>query len=568
LLPCLQFDVNHGFVVSFQYQQNTKITQISLLSTGEDDSILNFNVTKTMIDTVFDMTDILTATDDAPSSPDKKKKKAKGEDAEGEEDEDSKASPAKNGKRPRPNAVQPFVLRNETGLPISYTLQSSTSTKTLAAGESVPLVLRSGARRDIMSQTFESRLKLTVNGFENQLVNIMLNKVQCQFTALVKDGAAASESQLLVTEVIDTPEGGKEIIARGDYKIVNKTLTSVHFSTYNEHPEEAEALRDFVIASGATYSCPIRLGKNRTLRIKPEGYDWSEPVDLKHSAREVIIKCKSADSTWMCFALIDVIRGLDVSVTLAPPLCLQNFLTTGLDYQLYDAKTKSVALSGAIHEAKEELLHKVPWLDEHLLLSIRIPGYDWSTPVPFLETMRLFKSNNVTEDSVRTVKLGMLDPRGHSLKLRADISRLSKGSAFRVAIYSRYWIVNNTGLHLSYKAEAGDKNLAPGQSITESDLQGMPTEQHKWYPHLKSDKPDVKANSHGYLYFGDKTLSFRVGNSSWAKEQKLGAGNQGSVELEDKHSNRKYMFSMSVYPAPGRVRLKFSFSSISHIDNL
>jgi hypothetical protein len=538
-----------------QYQQTPKMQQINVLS-PDPDHILNFNVTKTMIDTVFDVTDILAGANEGDDT-----------DLASEALElDVADKVPKKKKKPlaqsRPHAVRPFVLRNETGLPISYALQSSSSNKTLGVGESAALVLRTGSRRDIMSQTFESRIKLFVSGFEAQPVNLLLNKVQCHFTALVhKD---SSDPQLLVTEVIENAEGGKEIIARGDYKIVNNTLMKIHFSTYNTSPDEPDAVKDFIMEPSETYSCPLRLGKNRTLRVKPEGCDWSDPVDLKHSAHEVLIKCKSADSTWMCFALIDVVRGLDVTVTLAPPLCLQNFLTVGLEYQLSDSKTKAAVGNGNIEEAKDVTLHKIPWLDEHLLLSIRIPGFDWSAPVPFLESMKLFKSNEVSEDSVRTVKLNLNDPRGHPLRLRADISRLSKGSAFRVAIYARYWIVNNTGLHLSYKVDAGDKNLAPGQQVGDQDFHGLPSDQQQWYPHLKSDKEDIKTNSRGYLYYGEKTLSYRVGNSSWAKEQKLGAGNQGSVELEDKHSNRKYMFTMSVYPAPARVRNILSIARQKH----
>jgi len=58
-----------------------------------------------------------------------------------------------------------------------------------------------------------------------------------------------------------------------------------------------------------------------------------------------------------------------------------------------------------------------------------------------------------------------------------------------------------------------------------------------------------------YHYFGGNTLSVRVENSTYSKEIKLGASNNGSFSIKDSVTNRRYMFSLSVAAAPAKVRI-------------
>jgi hypothetical protein len=90
----------------------------------------------------------------------------------------------------------------------------------------------------------------------------------------------------------------------------------------------------------------------------------------------------------------------------------------------------------------------------------------------------------------------------------------SDESTRKVSLYSNYWIINNTGLRLSYKSEANSKKIAAGQALDESTIKPLAGDPTSWYTDEENKGMEIGKNT---VYFSSKELCIRVENSSWSK---------------------------------------------------
>ena len=114
-------------------------------------------------------------------------------------------------------------------------------------------------------------------------------------------------------------------------------------------------------------------------------------------------------------------------------------------------------------------------------LSVKLPGFEWSEEIAF-----------PIEEKTKSIKIRQPDSEKYSTfmidRLRfADLKNLIIRNVGRtyIAFYTKYWIINNSGLSLEFGA--GDKKKKKNSSVSAKG------EQSTWY----EEEPNLK-------YYGDE----------------------------------------------------------------
>jgi vacuolar protein sorting-associated protein 13A/C len=569
--------------VAIGYLQSIK-SGTTIHVTSIKDSVLNLNLTKTMVDSVFGILDILSP----PAKPEHEARKHSHERLRSVRDLQHKKSMRNQDENAN---IHPYLLKNNTGLPMEYSLSSlnSGSPLILPPGESAPLAMTGVSRREIMTESFSHSLQVQLvlpDSTKSALCHVAISKVGISLHP-VKTGS----DTVLICDVFEQVDGSKEITFRGDYSITNNTDETILLlaaaddiaikaaSSSVSEPQKQTTPDTVELKPRARYSVDLARSPYKILRFKPKGsFEWSEAIDLAKvkEDEQIPIHCRSLkgnaiesqDQTWSrdwySFAFCDVEHGLDHSVTIYSPLVVENMLPSPVDFQILHSKFQQ----GASHEmtlaeTDTDHIHFIHALDDRVQLSLRVPGYEWSEPVSILG--EFIKRDGSTQGDVmdvagisKTYKLHLHDPNKRSLRINADVSRLNNRTGFRIVLYVRYWIANSTGLRLLFKSEASDKHLIAGQNFSEQETKPLGENQLSWYPSdvllppTDDPSPRQTQNQSPYLYYGGSTLSVGVEASNFSKAYKLGATNQGSIQIKDEKTGRRYVFFINVSPAPGR----------------
>jgi hypothetical protein len=186
--------------------------------------------------------------------------------------------------------------------------------------------------------------------------------------------------------------------------------------------------------------------------------------EVKRTQKNGLIACKSEtdpDQRWLCAyhqSIVDTVDGfVDSSIVLRPAFVIENTLPVSLDWKIMNTKKKDAIVAEStkhLGTEKEELIYVFRYFERvrDLCLAIKVPGFDWSRKVEDL----------LHERREEPWQFSLKDPAGSSLHLHAD-SKLANEATTHVAIFSNYWIINQTGLPLQYNTTPGGKKLAAGQ---------------------------------------------------------------------------------------------------------
>eukprot|EP01122_Echinamoeba_exundans_P014200 TRINITY_DN6383_c0_g1_i1.p1 TRINITY_DN6383_c0_g1~~TRINITY_DN6383_c0_g1_i1.p1 ORF type:complete len:3637 (+),score=836.27 TRINITY_DN6383_c0_g1_i1:160-11070(+) len=564
-----------GFLQSAKSGSSIHVTSIK-------DSILNLNLTRTMVDSVFGILDILSP----PPKPEHEKRKHSHERLRSVRDLQHKKSMRHQDENAN---IHPYLIKNNTGLMLEYWLSSlnADSPLRLAPGDSAPLAMTGVSRREIMTESFSHSLQVQLvlpDSTKSTLCHVAISKVGVSLHP-VKTGS----DTVLICDVFEQADGSKEITFRGDYSITNNTDETILLlaaadeiaikaaSSSVSEPKKQNTSDPVELKPRARYSVDLARSPFKILRFKPKGsFEWSDAIDLAKvkEDEQIPIHCRSLkgnaieseDQTWSrdwySFAFCDVERGLDHAVTIYSPLVVENMLPSPVDFQILHSKFHQ----GASHEmtlaeTDTDHIHFIHALDDRVQLSIRVPGYEWSEPISILGDF-IKRDGSTVGDAIdvtgtsKTYKFNLHDSNKRSLRINADVSRLNNRTGFRVVLYVRYWIANCTGLRLLFKSEASDKHLLAGQNVGEQDTKPLGENQLSWYSSdilLPDDSTPRQPEGYSpYLYYGGSTLSVGVEASNFSKAYKLGATNQGSIQIKDEKTGRRYVFFINVSPAPGR----------------
>lgn len=569
------WEVAIGFMQNPKTGQNIHITSIK-------DSVLNLNLTRTMVDSVFGILDIV-----SPPQQEQPGKRSNSHDRLRSVRDLQQKKAMRNIDESA--TIHPYILKNDTGLVMEYWLASlnQDTPSTLKPGTSVPLAMTGFSRREIMTENFshslQVRLILPASKEKSSLCNVAIAKVGVSLHPI-----SSMSDAILVCDVFEQPNGSKDVTFRGDYSITNNTDETVLLLASADALAKAaapslgsstEAVETVELKPRARYSVDLGRSAFKILRFKPKGaFEWSEPLNLAQvkEDEQIPIHCRSlkgnaVDSSstwsrdWYTFAYCDVERGLDHSVTLFSPLVVENMLPSPADFRISHSKyTQGASHEMTLAETDADHIHFMHSLDDRVQLSVRVPGYDWSEPQSILDDF-LKRDGSSTESqkeptgTSKTFKFHLHDSMKRVLRVSADVSRLNSRTGFRVVLYVRYWIANCTGLRLQFKSEAGDKHCIAGQSLEEGDAKALGENQLSWYSSsVLKPSEEISPRNHSsqapspYLYYGGSSLSMAVENSNFSKAYKLGATNQGTIQIKDEKTGRRYVFFINVAPAGGR----------------
>lgn len=252
-------------------------------------------------------------------------------------------------------------------------------------------------------------------------------------------------------------------------KVINETPIDFNLQVFVDVGKDAHDL-DPVPAFGFM-SLPVMLAYALNMRIKPqEGkYGWSRNflIDKYTVVDEVVALCEptkdNADRPPV-FVVVEVKNVGGVGhVYLRPPFVLHNYLPCRLWTHIMpgeimmseDQKNELSVASGQT----EWLMSRVTTRTSNLMIVVRITEFDWSRPEQFAVSEEL-------------VSFYLSNSAGEEIWLSGEIIPRSQ-KRFEVILFSGYWVVDRTGLKLSFcenpkgkrrraRAKQGNRRLGAG----------------------------------------------------------------------------------------------------------
>ncbi|KAL6077052.1 Vacuolar Protein [Balamuthia mandrillaris] len=243
----------------------------------------------------------------------------------------------------------------------------------------------------------------------------------------------------------------------------------------------------------------------------------------------------------------------DHIVTVCPPLILENALVCDLAYSI--TNEKSGTRQGHLQRGESVAIYRFD-TTEPLALSISVPGYKRNTPVyisgPNLKKKLALVPKNRTKFS--------------HLDINIDNRITAKGTR-KVSLYAQFWMINRTGLPLSYrqyplppkeKAQKSQKKWAKliDRGGDPKDWGGGKFGEGELYKGLAAP---VMFAYHQRDIVGNK-VSIKIAGSHWSKPFSLeNAGTVGLLEIKDKEHHTKgrtigFQLSVQVDFAPPPFR--------------
>jgi hypothetical protein len=219
----------------------------------------------------------------------------------------------------------------------------------------------------------------------------------------------------------------------------------------------------------------------------------------------------------------DLARMPDYKIVVRAPLHLMNLLPCAATFRLLDGKGGTL-MSCELATGASRTLPLSATVMSTLSICTVIPGFDWSQPV-------------LVSPLDDEIELELRDANLRPLKLRLSNIVDDRGIR-RVSLFARYWLVNNTGLPLSFRHRSGNERLLAGQHLDDDpDLEPYLTKPYS-YPALDSgaelreffnetlfDAPPVLCDASG--------IRVRVAESSWSTPISLSTSNTtGSLHVQ------------------------------------
>jgi hypothetical protein len=483
-------------------------------------------------------------------------------------------------------SFDPFLVRNDTNehIRVWKSNESTESSFVLQPGEQMSLRSQK-ASKHAADTTFYVNVDITIGSSILALERIPIEKVHTQIYSLNSD-----RNVKILSEV--TLQHGTKIL----------TLSTVHYIR-NETSELLEvevvngsnSVHAMFIPSHQTRSLPIAFCYYKEIRMRPTGgYNWYTRVD---KSADAILNCTSSDATsnrsWSCclsYSSRTLEGGKDYCIKLSPQLILENLMCSPLllktstptvkvfapftamtSYFGAGSKSKQVVGVGASSSSAQDELEtgarelafdievgdQLPVFAAQAASSVldqsyrvQIPGYDWSEPINMRELFSKARPGMSFERAVN-----VKDVADRSVTIYALIYPPSVGS-MRVSFFSKYWLINQTGLCLSFRTNSKSKPLIDDpRSIN---LTGNP---RTWY---KGDFMSERAAQKTYYSTGEISLQVlgasAAQSSPWSSTYTLEQKEEDQVQqtkietvnIADAKAHRFYSFKMEITTAPGK----------------
>lgn len=408
------------------------------------------------------------------------------------------------------------------------------------------------------------------------LRNIPLDKVH------VKPHLASHVDRTLfwVSEVVN--RGGTKVLTLRSSKIIqNNTPTAVELQIASSGMQPLLC----VLAAGERCSVQLNYTGFKSVQFRPHAKEGANPwswhqFDLPAPSVPTgggLMKCQKngTDSLWsasLSYRTPDAntlgadqkSNSLDTILEVNPSLTLENLLAGDLLLKTSIDKGATWDFSTGIAPGATLNVYETKKVDPTFLtLGFQLGGFYWSDNFDLAAILKA----HPRPYSGATINIKHTS--NTSLSLYADITENHPG-ALHVTVYSSQWIVNQTGLPLSFRTSSKAAKLGGDDNRNPIDLRSDPS---TWYKDKDKFLGQIAAQK---FYYSAEELGFQIADGPWSQMLKVKLDKDKSditetVEVKDSQLNKIFSFLMTVSVAPGRfwrtneIRLRPSFVRLSPI---
>ena len=470
-----------------------------------------------------------------------------------------------------PALLNPYIIKNETGLLISYWLPNEEEYLlfNLNPGEERSLQDISSGRvqRKIRKKSDEEKMlppcvSLIVEGEYTPVKDIPIEKVGTYITRI----SPVNRNAFLACDV-SFRTGSKVLTVKSNIIISNHTLHKLYAFVVVEFQDSAMLEP---IEPGHSYPVPLAFAPTGTIQFRPnEEYRWNDGELLLFKIHRLkrlrYVSCKplqkniinlngsinsSSDSSQQSLPSSSTIiennfyyrislttshSGKIHHINVYPPLCLVNLLPIVMEFRIIHKHTKQTLLNQSIKKGETQYIHSVdPQVP--LILSIKIPCFGWSKPEDI--------NSNVPSEVIR-----LLDEQRRTLSLRILNVIDSITGMRKVSIFAQYWMVNHTGLRLLYRRSGIDSSLAAGQGQNEKKKVILGSRARDWYDiNNELETPFLFTTPFFNIDPRGDLARVKIANSEWS--QNINLNSQGTTSVFEIPDRRK----------PGKITQSFCLS--------
>jgi vacuolar protein sorting-associated protein 13A/C len=378
-----------------------------------------------------------------------------------------------------PLRFEPFAIRNETGLSVSFWKEDNQVFELNSREE-----VRFGFT-DFRSKDFKnSKHYIHVSVEKNTPKKILVNK-DCRYHFIIqyqlRTDNQMRQYQSVICVSIKLVEGKKIITLHSGIELVNSTNQTFELGVYLPKKTAPSSLGD-LLPNTSTF-VPAPYINEGSLAVRPHTYNelsfqWSEITNdysfksfCKDVNKKMLVHCRQTATERKgrerFYVILDLNRNIklknanaiDVTVTLRPPLSIQNLLSAPITYTLFTKMQQPGEDNDSRMTGKwSSTLQKG---EKHLLYTINMKKSIWmKSNMPGWQTSDFNLIYSIDRHSEWDYSFHITDKKKQQLKCRLDYS--ANGNAYHeVMVYCSYWILNRTNIdNLSIRTDSSDVDVA------------------------------------------------------------------------------------------------------------
>ncbi len=236
-----------------------------------------------------------------------------------------------------------------------------------------------------------------------------------------------------------------------------------------------------------------------------------EPDEVDHVPVSVYI------SVPQCVLQLTAFSENNIAIVVQPHVIVENLLPALMWFKLRDARSHIELVEQCVNRGELVPIFCTSATMRQLQLSVKIEGYAWSTWATINNTRTPDQSLALRDDQQRTLHLAL---------------DYAVSGTRTVSVYSKYWLVNRTGLPIQYRA-ASVEHVTAGLRAIDAPNTDPHLDPKLWYRTV-----DRSALNQLVLYSGldpmqsKNRLNVQVSDSQWSQELNIDTvGWSGAIQV-------------------------------------
>jgi hypothetical protein len=285
------------------------------------------------------------------------------------------------------------------------------------------------------------------------------------------------EEKIKLILQISNQKGGKLLQVRSNVRFCNAMDVALELEGHCPHVGSVILT---VLQPGSVYALPLAFLQSGKVRVRPAGkpFEWSGQSITVSTIRTVsaLMLCSPSEKTikrpdFALFCVMDpqvedpgallVPSEDEHAITFCAPVFVENLLGVSCVFRLISTESDKVLLQGQL--GKGDIARVNLDVRQRMLLSVRLPDFQWSAPRGVLGAR-----------GANTIEL--VDTSGLSLTLDLHYVKFASGLT-KISIFTQFWIINTTGIplvHSQYSMQS--RVVVAGQLVSIKTIQTEETE--------------------------------------------------------------------------------------------